>query len=134
MFNRDWSPAEVDRARIQLKEIFDSFMGWTDTANAIAASITKRANPVPVPSPDIALPTSPDALIAWRDYLARRMPSISFARVNQEQVNIIKAKELKVLQASADRLAVIEAKEPSKAIATGGTLHEALKKYDEYVK
>lgn len=134
MFNRDWSPAEVDRARIQLKEIFDSFMGWTDTANAIAASITKRANPVPVPIPDIALPTSPDALIAWRDYLARRMPSVPFAGLTQDQVNIIKAKEMKVLQSSADRLAIIENKEPSKAIATGGTLHEAMRKYDEYVK
>ena len=134
MFNRDWSPAEVDRARLQLKEVFDSFMGWTDTANAIADSIKKGANPVPVPSPDIALPTSPEAMIAWRDYLARRMPSVPFAGLTQEQVNIIKAKELKVLQASADRLAVIEEKEPSKAIATGGTLQEALRKYDEYVK
>lgn len=134
MFNRDWSPAEVDRARIQLKEVFDSFLGWTETANAIAASITKRIVPVPVPDPDILLPASQDALIAWRDYLARRMPSVPFAGLTQDQVAIVKSKELKTLQGAADRLAVIDDKEPSKAIATGGTLHEALKKYDEYVK
>ena len=134
MFNRDWSPAEVDRARIQLKEVFDSFTGWTDTANSIAASITKRINPVPVPNPEILLPTSQEALIAWRDNLARRMPSVPFAGLTQGKVAILRAKELKVLQASAGRLAVIEDKEPSKAVATSGTLHEALKKYDEYVK
>jgi len=67
MFNRDWSPADVDSVRQQLKEVFDSFIGWTETANTIAASLKKRVNPVPVPSPEILLPTSQDALIAWRN-------------------------------------------------------------------
>lgn len=62
------------------------------------------------------------------------MPSVPFAGLTKDQVNVIKTKELKALQASADRLAVIENKEPSEAIATGGTLQEALRKYDEYVK
>lgn len=132
-FNKSWSLDEVDRVRNQLKEVYEAFGEWNDLANAIADSLKNRINPVPVPAPDVHEPTA-ESLVHWRMHLARRMPSVPFESLREEQFAILRERELRALQASADKLASIDERPATKAIATKGTLHEAMRKYEEYVQ
>ena len=51
MFNRSWSSADVDRVKQQLKDVFDFWGKWNASSNAVADSLRKGVNPVPIPTP-----------------------------------------------------------------------------------
>lgn len=132
MFGKSWSLDEVDKARTQLKEVFEFFREWNAPANDIATSLKNKINPVPVPAPDVYQP-SPESLIRWHQQLASRMPSIPFVPLAFDQLEVLHQRAMKTLQASADKLAAIDNRPIAKVIATKGTLHSALQKYQDYV-
>ena len=84
-----------------------------------------------VPLPEIDLPF-------WESILRRHLPSINWASLGQsipvELLERLRSEQLETLQQSADVVASIDTRPKSKATAVKGTLQDALKKYDEYVK
>jgi len=138
-FGGSWSPHEIDRVTEQIKRVFDYFNGWTEAANQIAASLKDRVNPVPIPATLIKqaelLPSGWIHPLGLEEGLRIAFPSINWAsHVDQQRLQQFKQQELIKLQSAADQIARIDNRPTQEAIPTSGTLHEALQKYDEYVK
>ncbi|GAA4444137.1 hypothetical protein GCM10023156_02090 [Novipirellula rosea] len=73
MFNRSWSSADVDRVKQQLKDVFDFWGKWNASSNAVADSLRKGVNPVPIPTP--VLEDLPEWLL--QDLVQRQKVSIT---------------------------------------------------------
>ena len=158
MFNASWSARDVDRVKQQLKDVFDFFGCWNVTSNAVADCLRKGVSPVPIPTPvPEELPERmkielhllqgvpgtlrffPSQMLPrWESELRLGLPTINWASlgesVAQETLEELRTRQMESLQCSADSIASIDNRPPATALPVKGTLHEAIRKYDEYVK
>ena len=158
-FNGDWSPNEIDQISIRLREVFEACGGWNPVSNAIADSLKKKRNPVPIPDVSLADQLPPSEKLTdkpvskewmtietfnrtpdwWEGKLRKNLPRINWATLGQSGIDPDVLKELRdlrmgSLQQSADVVASIDNKPATVAKPIKGTLHEAMRKYAEYVK
>lgn len=162
-FNTSWSAKDVDRVKENLQDVYAVCGGWNDLSNSIAESLRKGITPVPLPDIHLAMSvdgksrlfqvgklkfdTTADTRIAllnesnllwWERQIKTNLPNINWASLSTTTeppvLASIRQREMNSLQRSADSIAAIDNRPATQAIATKGTLHQAMRKYDEYVK
>ena len=137
-FGGQWSPVEIDRVTAQLKAVFGYFGAWTPAAIEIAESLKDRLPLVPIPNALIkeanALPPGLHPL-ALEQGLRQFLPQINWQGLCVDrQLEEYRTERLKDLQRAADSIAVIDNRPTAQVVPTNGTLHEAMRKYEDYVK
>ena len=138
-FGGSWSPDEIVRVSDKIRAVFTYFGSWTEAANQIAESLKDRVNPVPIPATLIRqaelFPSGWVHPLGLEDGLRQVLPSINWAsHADQQRLAQFKQQELIKLQSAADQIARVDNRPAQTVIPTGGTLHEALRRYDEYAK
>jgi hypothetical protein len=138
-FGGQWSPDEIERVTAQLKAVFKTFGAWTEAAMEIAESLKERVPLVPMPKSMIReaslLPASLHPL-SLEQGLRHSLPQINWQvlPVDPHTLATYRSEKLKDLQRSADEIAVIDNRPNVEVVPSNGTLHEAMRKYEDYVK
>ena len=141
----------------QLKDVYAVCGGWNGLSNEIAESLRKGVNPVPLPDIKLGFELSRNSplleftnanlkihlatgnILWWESQFRKHLASINWdglssSGISDEHLMKIRNREMAKLQRAADSVSKIDNRPSAQAKPTKGTLHEALKKYDAYVK
>jgi len=140
-FSASVSSRDADARIARLREVYEACGGWNDLSNFIAEPVRKGEIPVPLPPSELSrfLGVRFEGWVRWRSDLVSTLPSIPWAALGETSINphvlgAIRHVKMNELNQAAEVIAGIDLRPNQVSLPVSGTLQEALKAYDEYIK